>query len=182
MFCIVPFLLLKHIFWAVCGSWTLLFYTNTHTLTHSQPFNVTPLSRWRWVFWSTAQSECPRRWTYRTTAGLNTQWFEKTQAYARRAELYPLLLNTVWWWRAKQITVVRFVFRCSLVVCEEEKMRLRSQKVVSPRLETPRSNRRTIIKATPKRTRLSVAESPLQTKVTNWCLLHYHLNETLVIV
>ncbi|XP_026199233.1 CTD small phosphatase-like protein 3 [Anabas testudineus] len=43
-------------------------------------------------------------------------------------------------------------------------MRLRSQKTVTPCSETPRSNRRTINKTTPKRTRLSVAESPLQTK------------------
>ncbi|XP_071342134.1 CTD small phosphatase-like protein 3 isoform X2 [Trachinotus anak] len=44
-------------------------------------------------------------------------------------------------------------------------MRLRSQKTVSSCLETPRSNRRQSIKATPRRRRLSVAESPLQTKV-----------------
>ncbi|XP_039983749.1 CTD small phosphatase-like protein 2-A isoform X2 [Xiphias gladius] len=44
-------------------------------------------------------------------------------------------------------------------------MRLRSQKTVTAFSETPRSNRRRSIKATPRHRRLSVTESPLQTKV-----------------
>nr|XP_046247592.1 CTD small phosphatase-like protein 3 [Scatophagus argus] len=43
-------------------------------------------------------------------------------------------------------------------------MRLRSQKTVTACSETPRSNRRRSSKATPRRTRLSVSQSPLQTK------------------
>ncbi|XP_026178740.1 CTD small phosphatase-like protein 3 isoform X1 [Mastacembelus armatus] len=41
-------------------------------------------------------------------------------------------------------------------------MRLRSQKTVTPCLETPRRGRRPTNKETPKRTRLSVPESPVQ--------------------
>ncbi|KAM7388018.1 hypothetical protein PAMP_024222 [Pampus punctatissimus] len=44
-------------------------------------------------------------------------------------------------------------------------MRLRSRRTVTALPETPRSNRRPSNKATPKRTRLSVTESPLQSKV-----------------
>ncbi|XP_044056468.1 CTD small phosphatase-like protein 2 isoform X2 [Siniperca chuatsi] len=43
-------------------------------------------------------------------------------------------------------------------------MRLRSQKTVTTCSETPRTNRRQSNKATPRPTRLSVTESPLQTK------------------
>lgn len=53
-------------------------------------------------------------------------------------------------------------------------MRLRSQKIVTPCSVTPRSNRRSSSKATPRRTRLRlpVTESPVQTKVTTkYCLL-----------
>ncbi|KAF0041977.1 hypothetical protein F2P81_005509 [Scophthalmus maximus] len=44
-------------------------------------------------------------------------------------------------------------------------MRLRSQKTVTPWSESPRTNRRRSTKATPRRSRPSVTESPLQTEV-----------------